>query len=60
MAAALAAFLVQGLTVTQVRVPILVAVLFVFAGFITGLADQLRPERSNARSGSSPAGSEGL
>jgi O-antigen ligase len=57
LAAALLAHLVQGLTITQVRVSVLVAVLFLFAGMITGLRDQLAPDRSSARSRSSASGS---
>jgi len=42
LSAAFVAFLVQGLTVAQVRVSVLVAVLFLYAGMITGLADRRR------------------
>jgi O-antigen ligase len=59
LSAALFAFLVQGLTVTQIRVSILVTIFFMYAGMITGLYDQTRQprgERSNSRPGPSSAG----
>jgi putative inorganic carbon (HCO3(-)) transporter len=42
VSAALAAFLVQGLTVTLIRVPVLTGMLFLFAGLLTRLADLSR------------------
>jgi O-antigen ligase len=42
LAAGLFAFLVHGLTVTQIRVTILMGIFFMFAGMITGLSDQAR------------------
>ena len=43
VSAALAAFLVQGLTVTLIRVPVLTGMFFLFAGLLTRLADLSRP-----------------
>jgi O-antigen ligase len=52
LSAAMLAFLVQGLTSAQIRVPVLVAIFLLYAGMITGLADRARqsvPERSSGR-----------
>jgi putative inorganic carbon (hco3(-)) transporter len=47
VSAALVAFLVQGLTVTLIRVPVLTGMFFLLAGLLTGLADlSRRPETS--------------
>jgi O-antigen ligase len=42
LSAAMLAFLVQGLTVAQIRVSVLVAILFLYAGMVTGLARRAR------------------
>jgi putative inorganic carbon (hco3(-)) transporter len=50
LAAALLGFLIQGLTVVQLRVQIVAGIFFVFAGMLTGLADQAdgAPVRSSS------------
>jgi O-antigen ligase len=52
LSAAMLAYLVQGMTSAQIRVPVLVATFLLYAGMITGLADRARqsvPERSSGR-----------
>lgn len=44
LSAALLAFLLQGLTIAQIRTPIVAGAFFVFAGMLTGLADRARGE----------------
>jgi len=57
IAAALLAFLIQGLTASQLRTNLLAGAFFVFAGMITGLADRAResePSRVSALIGGRP------
>lgn len=53
ISAALLAFMLQGLTIVQLRTPILAGTFFLFAGLLTGLADRVRGAEG------SPAGEEG-
>jgi O-antigen ligase len=56
VSAALVAFLIQGLTVTLIRVPVLTGMFFLFAGLLTRLADLSRgPQDTAGRSAGQPA-----
>lgn len=49
MSAALLAFMLQGLTIVQLRTPILAGTFFVLAGMLTALADRVAREPATAR-----------
>jgi hypothetical protein len=51
LAAALLAFMIQGLTVVQLRVQIVAGIFFLFAGMLTGLADRADGSAPRALSG---------